>query len=88
MLRSLPRTLRHVPMQATPITVPVLCDLVKMLLTFPAGPLYACVLVFAFFLFLRVSNVAPVTKGDFDVTRHFTRRDVCFDGVQLVISLK
>ena len=88
LLRSVPRSIRHVPKQATPLTVSSLRLLVQHVLTLPHGVLFAAVFVMAFFLFLRASNIAPEIVHKFDKTRHFTRGDVHFDGYQLVVSLK
>ena len=42
------------------------------------GTVYKVAFLLAYFAFLRLSNIAPVTANAFDVTRHLIRSDVIF----------
>ena len=51
-------------------------------------PLFRTILLSAFYAFLRMSNVAPHSRSQFDPNRHFLRQDLIFgpSGAHLVIK--
>lgn len=88
MLRAFKITLGG-PRQKLPVTLDILyklciaCDSLGRL-----GVVLKCVFLFAFFGFLRCSNLVPDTANDFDIHRHLSRGDVFLHGAQLVIMIK
>lgn len=89
MLRALDITLPHVPVRRLPITEPLLlaicelCDSQDIL-----GKVLKCAVLFAYFGFLRQSNLAPASRRAFDPTRHTCRADVLEQPPGLVVVMK
>ena len=77
-LRAIKINKRHCEHQKPPIDPPLLkrlcqlCDRIKS----PSSRMLKCALVFAFYGFLRQSNLAPRRSHDFDPTRHTCRGDI------------
>ena len=88
MLRALKISLGG-PRQRLPITVDILhqlcatCDLIGSL-----GTVLKCVFLFAFFRFLRCSNLAPPSETAFDFHPHLSRGDIFIHDTQVVIMIK
>ena len=68
----------YVPKFKAIITIPTLLRLVQACDSIAYGQVYKATFLLAFFAFLRLSNIAPVTAKSFDPTRHFLRDDVIF----------
>lgn len=88
MLRSLPLTMRHIPLQRQPLdpsTLLAICRVCDELGS--KGTIYKCAFLLAFYGFLRQSNLAP-NSSVFDVTRHTSRDDVYFLPPGLIVYLK
>jgi hypothetical protein len=89
MIRSLDRTMDHVPNQREPITLPILHRLCELARCYGIwGKVLRCAFLIMFFGFLRQSNVAPRSRADYDPTRHTRRSDVTLTPTGSVISLK
>ena len=70
------------------ISIPLLHQLVSACDSIPYGKIYKSAFLLAFFAFLRLSNLAPVSPKSFDPTRHFLRGDVIFGHPGAHIILK
>ena len=89
MVRSIERTMDHIPNQREPITIPILHRLCQLTLHYGLwGTVLRCAFLIMFFAFLRQSNVAPRSKADYDATRHTRRTDVTLTPSGLVIAIK
>ena len=55
------------------ITIPILHKIVQACDTIAYGQVYKASFLLAFFAFLRLSNIAPVSSSSFDPSRHFLR---------------
>jgi hypothetical protein len=89
MIRSLDRTMHHVPNQKEPITLPILHQLCQLILHYGVwGEVLRYAFLFLFFAFLRQSNVAPRSRVDYDPTRHTRRSDVTLTPSGLIIAIK
>ena len=60
------------------ITIPILQKIVQVCDTIAYGQVYKASFLLAFFAFLRLSNIAPVSSTSFDPSRHFLRGDIIF----------
>ena len=60
------------------ITIPILQKIVQACDTIAYGQVYKAAFLLAFFAFLRLSNIAPVSSSSFDPSRHFLRGDIIF----------
>ena len=54
----------------------------------PYGKIFAAVFLIAYFGFLRISNMAPHSYGDFDPSRHLTPADVKISKHFMYVSIK
>jgi hypothetical protein len=89
MLRAISTTMRHTPHPKSPVSVPILLQLCQACDTLGLwGAVLKCVILFAFFAFLRQSNLAPPHAGQFHPSRHTTRGDVHLSPSGLSLSLK
>lgn len=88
-LRGLDRLLKHVPSRAPPVTPELLRALI---LCANSASLYdlvfSCAFLFAFFLFARISNLAPVSVNSFDPTKQLCRGDIVVTRFGLLVSFK
>ena len=77
MLRALPLTMRHTPLQRLPIDPRLLAAICRVCDNLSAmGIVLKLAFLVAFFGFLRQSNLAPPSPRTFDPSRHTTRGDV------------
>ena len=89
MLRALPLTMRHTPLQRLPIDPRLLAAICRVCDNLSAmGIVLKLAFLVAFFGFLRQSNLAPPSPRTFDPSRHTTRGDVTVQAPGLVIRLK
>jgi integrase len=89
MIRSLDRTMHHVPNQKEPISLTMLHQLSQLTLHYGVwGEVLRCAFLFMFFAFLRQSNIAPRSRADYDPTRHTRRSDVTFTPSGLILDIK
>ena len=65
-----------------------LASMVDICNTLYMGTVYKTVFLLAFFGFLSLSNIAPHSISDFDVTRHLTAGDLIFTKKYLKVILK
>ena len=49
---------------------------------------FSCAFLFAFFLFARISNLAPASVGSFDPKKHLCRGDIVVTSFGLLVSFK
>ena len=77
-IKSVSMNSAYVPKYKAIITIPTLLTLVQACDNIAFGQVYKAAFLLAFFAFLRLSNIAPVTPKSFDPTRHFLRCDVIF----------
>ena len=88
MLRAYRTTLRGTP-HRLPITKDILYELCSRCEQFGStGLVIKCAFLFAFFGFLRCSNLVPNSARSFDKTRHLCRGDVFVHPPGLIIVLK
>ena len=85
-LRGAARRLSHTPKQAQPITPRMLFKFRNLLdLSTPADSTYWALFLMTFFMFMRKSNMVPVSLESFDPKKQLTRGDVREkDGVLLI----
>ena len=89
MLRSLSINMRHVPNQRQVISPAMLRTLCSLTLCLGAlGSVLKCAILFAYFGFLRQSNLAPPSAKLFDHTRHTCRSDILFHPPGIIIIMK
>lgn len=50
--------------------------------------MFSCAFLFAFFLFARISNLAPVSVGSFDTKKHLCRGDIIVTSFGLLVTFK
>lgn len=50
--------------------------------------MFSCTFLFAFFLFARISNLAPVSVGSFDTKKHLCRGDIIVTSFGLLVTFK
>ena len=78
----------YVPKIKSNITIPLLHRIVLACDKLRYGKIYKAVFLMAFYAFLRLSNMAPVSTQSFDKTRHFLRGDVIFGspGAHIIVK--
>ncbi len=78
----------HCPKRARPITPVILNQIRNHLdLSDPVDATYWCAFVLAFFLFLRKSNLVPVSVDDFNPDKQLRRMDVALGSGALVVTI-
>ena len=75
-IKSVSMNSAYVPKHKAIITIPTLLTLIQACDNIAFGQVYKAAFLLAFFAFLRLSNIAPVTSKSFDPTRHFLRGDI------------
>ena len=75
-LRCLDRILKHAPLRAPPIMPELLRALVMCANSSIHDLVFSCTFLFAFFLFVRISNLALASVGSFDPTKHLCLGDI------------
>lgn len=89
LMRGITRNLHHQPRQAHPITLPLLLDMHRHLdLSNPKHVVLWCLLLIAFFMMARKSNLVPDSKFKFDPQKQLTRADIQQHPHMLLITLK
>lgn len=89
MLRAIKLTIRHIPNQRLPITptilkkLCILCDTLGNI-----GLILKTVYLFAFYSFIRQSNLAPQSDKNFDPSRHTARGDIIFHNPGIIMIIK
>ena len=68
----------HTPKYKATMSIHVLTQLVNLCGDLLFGKAYKACFLLAFFVFLRLSNIASVSASSFDPTRHFMRGDIIF----------
>jgi len=79
------------PLQFKPkgiISIALLQEIINTCSILPFPVLFQAIFLFAYFSFLRISNLAPPTASSFDLTRHLTRGDVIWGppGAHIIIK--
>ena len=87
-LRGLDRILKHAPSRAPPVTPELLRDLIKCATNSSHDLVFSCAFLFAFFLFARISNLAPASVSSFDPSKQFCRGDIVVTRFGLSVSFK
>ena len=87
-LRGLDRILKHAPSRAPPVTPELLRELIQCASTSPHDLVFSCAFLFAFFLFARISNLAPASVSSFDPSKQLCRGDIVVTSFGLSISFK
>ena len=87
-LRGLDRILKRSPSRAPPVTPAFLRDLVTGANHSLSDLVFSCAFLFAFFLFARISNLAPASFGSFDPTKQLCRGDIVVTRFGLLITFK
>lgn len=88
-LWGLDRLIKQAPSHAPPVSPELLRALLKC-----ARPsclkdlVFSCAFLFAFFLFARISNLAPVSVGSFDTKKHLCRGDIIVTSFGLLVTFK
>ena len=77
-LRGLDRILKHAPSHAPPVTPELLRELIKCATYSPRDVVFSCAFLFAFFLFARISNLAPASVSSFNPSKQLCRGDSCY----------
>ena len=49
---------------------------------------FTTVYLLAFFSFMRVSNIVPHSRAQYDHTRHLARGDVIFSSIEVIVLMK
>ena len=75
-LRGLDRILKHAPTRAPPVTPELLRELIRCATNSPHDFVFSCAFLFAFFLFARISNLAPASVSSFDPAKQLCRGDI------------
>ena len=87
-LRGLDRILKHAPSRAPPVTPELLRDSIKCATNSSHDLVFSCAFLFAFFLFARISNLAPASVSSFDPSKQFCRGDIVVTRFGLSVSFK
>jgi hypothetical protein len=89
MLKGVDRTLPHVSRSKLPITFQILSQLISLCSSRGReGKALKVAFLFAFFGFLRQSNLAPPTSGSFDRRRHTRRADISVHASGTLLTLR
>ena len=89
LLRAITRSLQHLPRQALPLTDNILLRIGKLLdLSVPNDAVFWALLVLAFNLMARKSNLTPVSRVSFDPSQQLVRRDVVRGSDFIVVSIR
>ncbi len=89
LFKGLTRLKRHMPNQALPITLDILCDFHRLLnLQSPQDQVYWVLFLLAFFLMARKSNLVPDSRSKFDSLKHLQRRDITLKDNMMLVNLK
>ena len=87
--RALPLTCRHVPVQAPPLDLALLCQLCQLSLRLgPGGGVFAALLSFQYASMARLSSLLPQSTQVYDTTRLPTFEDVELRGGQWHLRIK
>ena len=76
------------PIQHTVITEDMLKEIVQIAFLLPHPEVFTSLYTFAFFSFLRISNILPHSVASFDVSRHLCKGDIFFSDVGATVLLK
>ena len=78
----------YVPKFKANITISLLCKIVSKCDSMTYGCVYKAVFLLAYFAFLHLSNLVPISAKSFDVTRNLLRSDVIFGspGAHVIIK--
>ena len=87
-LTGLKRVKGHMVKQAAPITPELLVDIYPLIMLDSNGPVIWALFLTAFFLFLRKSNLVPLTPNSFDSSRQLTRGDFMFGKSSVLVTIK
>ena len=89
MMRACILTIRHRPLQRQPLSIDMLSELVQVVEHCGIyGLVFKVAVLFAFYGFLRQSNLAPKSPSNFDPSRHTCRQDIFVAKPGLVVLLK
>ena len=69
-------------------TEKMLLDIVAATETLEFSEIFLSIYLFAFFSFLRLSNMVPHTKNGFDPSRHLARGDIIFSDNEAIVLVK
>ena len=89
MLRACRSTMHHIPLQRRPLTPDMIRQLICVSKSIvPHHIVFKCAVLFAFFGFLRMSNLTSRSQHSFDPAKHTCRGDVFRGPPGLIVLLK
>ncbi len=88
MLTSCGRTLSYKPQIKHVFTIPMLADIVRAGSALHHPLIFKAIFLVAFHSFLRISNLVPTSKTQFNFIQHLTRGDIIFGspGVHILVK--
>ena len=87
-LRGLDRILKHAPSRAPHVTPELLREVIKCATYSPRDLVFSCAFLFAFFLFARISNLAPASVSSFNPSQQLCRGDIAVTRFGLSVLFK
>ena len=88
MYKALEKTVHRQPRFKAVFTVQHLYDIIKRCELFPYSNVYKTIYLFAYFGFLRISNLVPLSKNTFSIKKHLCRGDIIVNPQDLIILIK
>ena len=88
MYRALQRSIHRAPKFKGVFTVTHLQEIIKCCGSLPNPHFYRTAYLFAYFGFLRISNLVPSSRNTFSIKKHLCRGDVLINNDSLVVLIK